>query len=203
MRPLQSLEQARVGETVAFVYFGGSTPAGGNRSVTITDMLEDRIIGTDNHKSETRSYLFVHALEVSVTKERYILPIAEAVCESVAPVVPTGLRHITEDVSFVDVQGELHDAINELTIEELADVARDFGGHDTCEANSSTGLITLGDYKPEPRFEGIDNGLLVFNQEGEELKIRLPIRDGNYVYVDDLAVTPDELAATLISHLAY
>lgn len=99
---LMSLRDAKIGQTVRFVYAGGSNP-GSVRTVKIEEKDSFSILGMDQDKGEYRQF---YANRVNGSVE---------VLDTVAPVATR-----TISVHFTDARQQLHAAIDKADGEHLA-----------------------------------------------------------------------------------
>jgi hypothetical protein len=172
MSVLKSLADAKVGQQVMFAYYGGENP-GAMRTVLVGEVQEDRIIGTDLDKQETRQYLFEKAAIIEVVKEPIAPdenqrpPVAEAACDVEAE--PT-TRVRRTPLSFIDARKALHDSIDKLNGDELAEVLAEVQGEDRARFDAPSGQVVLEKDVVIPHCESGHMGTEWVNEDGERIK---------------------------------
>jgi hypothetical protein len=143
MSALKSLADAKPGQRLSFAYYGGSD-FGTTRQVDVDEVLDDRILGTDVAKDEPRQYLFDKAAIVVVISEPQPVP-AEAACDvPVTDVLSSPTTRVRRTpMSFVDARQRLHDQIDELNGEDLAEVLAEVDGMDRGQFDAPNGQVVL------------------------------------------------------------
>jgi len=126
-RPVKSLAEVAPNQRVSFAYYGGENE-GATRTVDVTEVSDDRIYGVDVDKQEPRQYLFDKAAIVLVLREANEPEPAEAATEVEPPVAdvvnepPATTRVRRTCLSFIEARQRLHDQIDTLNGEDLAEV---------------------------------------------------------------------------------
>lgn len=152
MSVLKSLADAQVGQRVSFAYYGGSNP-GDVRVVDVKEVLDDRICGVDIDKQEDRQYLFEKAAIITVISTVALpvdqvnaLVVADLDENQEAPAPTEGLPTIRvrrTPVSFPDARNLLHEHIDNLNGEELAEVLAELQGDDRARFDQPSGQVIL------------------------------------------------------------
>src|SRR5690554_6409130 len=130
---MRSFVEAKVGQRLSFAYFGGSTP-GAIREVDVEEVRDDRIVGVDVAKQETRQYLADKAALIQVLSEPAVVtpPLAsDAAC----------VRVRRTPMSFLDARQRLHDQIDALNGEDLAEVLAEVDGQDRAVFDASNDVV--------------------------------------------------------------
>jgi len=149
MHVLKSLAEAQAGQVVSFTYYGGSSP-GSIRTVMVTDVRDDRIVGDDYDRKEPRQFLFERASLPKVIEEVPEAPIAaEAACDESAIITPS-TRVRRTPMSFAQARQRLHEQIDALTGEDLAEALAEVDGEDRGTFDASNGQVILERDVPIP-----------------------------------------------------
>ncbi len=219
MSALKSLAEAQVGQRLSFAYYGGSTP-GKTRSVDVEEVLDDRILGTDVAKNETRQYMFDKAAIVIVIHEPIAMvaaleadldenqPIAaEAACDVEVDAPPT-TRVRRTPLSFPAARDLLHQQIDALNGDDLAEVLGEIQGDDRARFDESSGQVILERDMVIPHCV-VNNdahrgaaGIAWVNENGERLTTTF-FHDDDHVrlYIGDNEVTAENLVREIAQHL--
>jgi len=146
MRVLKSLAEAKIGQRLEFTYYGGENP-GTIRTVDVTAVEDDRIRGMDLEKDEPRQYLFYKAARIKVVIECLRLTPeleAEHLVKQEAPTesLPT---HRTRrlPLSFPAARDLLHQQIDSLNGEDLAEVLGEVQGEDRARFDAESGVVIM------------------------------------------------------------
>jgi len=137
---MKTLAEAKVGQRLNFAYWGGSNP-GKFRTVEVTKVGEDRIFGIDEEKEADRQYLFEKAGIIEVLSEPKPAAPKPEVGELV-PMLPTH-RIRSNTMSFPAARDLLHQQIEELSGEDLAEVLAEIQGEDKGTFDAKTGEVTV------------------------------------------------------------
>jgi len=140
MKTLKNITEAKVGQRISFSYLDGST-LGKIRQVDVAEVLHDRIIGTDVDTQETHQYLRDKAMMIVPVDVDIHLP-AEAACE-VNPETNSTTRVRHSYISFPDARNLLHQQIDTLNGEDLAEVLAEVQGEDNATFNAANGQVVL------------------------------------------------------------
>lgn len=160
---LKHLNEAKPGDRVEFVYDGGSNP-GTSRTIIVQRVLSDRIWGLDVAKNEHRQYLFDR-----VNSESCVAILTPAVQKT---------RTKSTVLSFIDARSKLHDQIDSLTGEDLAEALAIMSGEDrgTFDTANSQVIIERDVAMPhcrvnnEYKYDGVTVPALEYiNEDGEVL----------------------------------
>ena len=218
MRDLKTLADARVGERLSFAYYGGSNP-GMSRTVDVLEVLDDRIIGTDVAKDEQRQYLFDKAAIIVLIHEPIAMVdrlVAEASCDvelgelvAIASVAkPITMRVRRRPLSFEDARQKLHDQIDTLNGEDLAECLAEIEGEDRGAFDSGTGEVTLETDVAIPHCEVNLNGhadaagIDWLNEDGERITTTFLNEEGTIrLYLTNTEVTAENLIKEIAQHL--
>lgn len=146
MRILGTLADADVGSTVAFNYYGGSTP-GARRRVKVATNDGRMIGGEDVDQGNAYRNFLVNSCRGNV----YVLQ------EAVAVAAPSRQRR----VNFVTAREQLRSAVNKLTGEQLANALVELTGARSGMYDTKTGDVVLE--MPEQTF--VVNGRTVTASE--------------------------------------
>lgn len=146
MQVLNRLNDAEVGQVLSFIYLRGSRQ-GQRRTVEVQEVLSDRIVGHDLHVDEPRQYLFDQAVEIQVLNKPVVNQ--EAVNSAMRACGIDPLQETTrvrrQPMSFVEARQRIHDQIDELSGEDLAEVLAEIDGHDRAEFNADDGVVIVED----------------------------------------------------------
>ena len=217
MNALKSLAEAQVGQRLSFVYYGGETP-GTARQVDVEEVRDDRIVGTDVVKQETRQYLFEKAAIIVVVTpiaqvdalvaDLDIHQPAEAACdvEPEAEAMPT-TRVRRMPMSFPAARDRLHQQIEALNGEDLAEVLGEIEGEDRSRFDAESGQVILERDVLIPHCEvndGNDKGASIdwVNEDGVRLTTTF-FHNGDRVLLQegDNYVTAEDLITKIAQHL--
>lgn len=201
---MKSLVEAKVGQRLSFAYFGGSTP-GAIREVDVEEVRDDRIVGVDVAKQKTRQYLADKAALIQVVSEPAVVtpPLAaEAACD----VETVRVRRTT--MSFLDARQRLHDQIDALNGEDLAEVLAEVDGQDRAVFDASNGVVVLEREVLIPHAEVNDNahreaaGIDWVNEDGDRLTTTF-FHDGDKVrlFNGDNEVDAESLVSAIARHI--
>ena len=205
---MKSLVEAQVGQRLHFAYYGGSNP-GIFRVVEVQEVKDDRIIGTDEAKPEhPREYLVDKAALITVLPPDVVpIPVAEAACDEPVDLNPTTrVRQTT--LSFVDARQRLHDQIDKLCGEDLAEVLAEVDGKDRARFDTDQGVVVMEQNVRIPYCKlnqtatdyavGID-----WVNENGGIVTSVSTYDGKEVVflLNGEPVTPEELVVELFDHL--
>ena len=219
MKDLKSLADAKVGQRLSFAYYGGETP-GRTRQVDVTEVLDDRIVGTDVEKRETRQYMFDKAAVVVVVHEPVAMvaaleadldenqPIAaEAACDvTVEPIPTTRVRRTP--LSFPAARDLLHQQIDALNGDDLAEVLGEIQGDDRAKFDAANGQVVLERDVVLPHCVVNDNahtgaaGIDWVNEDGERITTTF-LHDGDTVrlHSGSTEVSAESLVTEIAQHL--
>lgn len=188
---LAGLREAKEGQRVTFNYYGGSTP-GRKREVEVTEVLDDRIIGVDVERDNVRQFTFDKASGVELVE-----PVIEA--EPAQP--PTRVKH--SQMHFHDARQHLHDQIDELSGEDLAEVLAQVDGHDSHAFNSETGQVAFGDHVVEPHcVMAINGGMNWINEDGTAMFVAHDMIGSSIVHnVGGESLNAEECVKKIAQHL--
>lgn len=142
MSALKSLAEAKEGQRLSFAYYGGENP-GTTRQVDVEEVKDDRIIGTDVDKQETRQYLFEKAAIVVVIDQPQPPIAAEAVCDVEHEYTAPTTRVRRMPMSFPAARDLLHQQIDALNGEDLAEVLAEVQGEDRARFDATSGQVML------------------------------------------------------------
>jgi len=192
-RLLDCLSQAEVGQEVTFNYHGGSTP-GEARTVRVmastTDaLLSEHMLGLDIVQNEICDYRFDRASDVYIITDD-------------KPVPNIRVRHTTH--TFVEARKRLHNQIDELNGEDLAEILAEIEGDDNGNFDASTGEVTLlrSVLIPHCKLNADKAGLDWVNEDGEVLTSQWQfLNNAVRLYLEDNEVPPVEFACKLFQHL--
>lgn len=204
---MKSLVEATVGQRLSFCYYGGSKP-GTFRVVEVTEVLDDRIRGIDEAKEEHREYLVDKATLITVLPPDVVpVPVAEAACDEPVDLNPT-TRVCQTTLSFVDARQHLHDQIDELCGEDLAEVLAEIDGKDRARFDADQGIVVLEQDVPIPHCRlnqtATDDtaGIDWVNENGDTVTSVSTYNGKEVVFLlDGEPVTPEELVVELFDHL--
>lgn len=202
MRTLKSLAMAEVGQRLQFAYYGG-TDIGAARTVDVEEVGEDRIYGTDVAKGEPRWYMFDRAASVQVVAEAptYSVtdkpaPAADAAC-NVSPVEPSTSTCVRcKAMSFVEARQRLHEQIDNLNGEDLAEVLAEVDGED--RGRFDNGRVILERDVFVPHYKVTDDGIEFVNEDGIAVLLHV---DGDNVLVDGDELSVNQIICCLGNHL--
>jgi len=206
MSALESLEEAKVGQRVSFAYYGGENP-GTTRLVDVEEIRNDRIIGMDVTKQEKRQYLFTKAAVTVVVVDKPQAPVAaEAVCDmELEPA--TRVRRLPMD--FTTARDLLHQQIDSLHGEDLAEVLAEIQGEDRATFDANSGQVIMERDVLVPHCEvNMDDGhcgaagIDWVNEDGERLTTTF-LHDGDAIrlFNTDNEVGAEILIAEIAQHL--
>ena len=188
-----SLREAKVGQRLSFFYYGGSNP-GDKRLVDVTEVLSDRIIGTDVDKDNIRSFVFDKAscIQIVTPTEK-----VGALDENQRP------RIRRTQMSFEDARVHLHNQIDSLTGEDLAQVLAEIDGHDAHSFDSDTGSVVMETMVLEPYCQPVASGGTNWvNEDGDFLHvIHIATANKALTEVDGEDVSPEECVKKIAEHL--
>jgi len=113
-----------------------------------------------------------------------------------------------QHISFVDARQRIHDQIDELNGEDLAEVLAEIDGHDRAEFDVVTAEVIVEDdvcvphcllnMECHPSIAGID----WVNEEGEVVTSMTTHNDGNIkLQLDDNLVTAEQMITLIAQHL--
>jgi hypothetical protein len=216
MRSLKSLALAQVGQRLQFTYYGGTDVCGiflsnALRIVDVEEVGDDRIFGQDVDKGEPRQYMFDKAAMVQVVTEAVVqAPVvaAEAACDAPEPAADTRVRRTV--LSFVDARQRLHDQIDELNAEDLAEVLAEVDSEDRFTFDADNGQVVLERDVFVPHAVINDNGPIAgvssldwVNEDGERLNTSTLFNDEERVglFVGAQQVTAEEYITQIAQHL--
>jgi len=199
---MQTLADAKVGQRVQFAYYGGSN-IGDLRLVDVQEVFSDRIVGLDVCKDKIRHYLFAKAEMVSLVEPEP----AEAACDAIVEPKATTRMH-SHPISFPDARDLLHDQIDALNGDDLAEVLAEINGDDHGRFDATSGVVVLERQVLIPHCKvnmhahqgaaGVD----WINEGGNILTTTFFNTDTKLVlFVGDNEVTAEELITSLSQHL--
>lgn len=210
MRSLKSLAQAQVGQRLQFAYYGG-TDVGAMRTVDVEEVSDDRVYGQDVDKGKPRQYMFDKAAMVQVVTEAVVqahVVAAEAACEVETVASTTRVRRNV--LSFVDARQRLHEQIDSLNAEDLAEVLAEVDGEDRGRFDSANGQVVLERDVMVPHTVINDNGpidgaagLDWINEDGERLTTTTLFNEDEQVgmFVGNEQVTAEQFVTRICEHL--
>jgi len=187
------LSEAKVGDRVSFIYYGGSNP-GTRRTVDVKEVGVDRIYGVDVNKEKERQFLF---------SESAIVRLEPAMPETVADIQveerPTKVN--THSESFVSARSRIIDMIDSLNGEDLAELVSQIDGDGDSEStfDEMTGQITTTTKEYISYFRSSADGVDIVNKEGKVMSMVLLVDGG--IAIDNMSFSPDHLAVELSRHL--
>ncbi len=183
MRRVDNLLCLREGELASFVYYGGENP-GTLRTVRVSRVGKDRIVGCDVAKDDTlRVYLYDKAADIKV--------LAEA-----REAEPTTRMRETR-IGFDVARDSVHEDIDSLNAEDLAEVAAEMKGFMRGTFDINTHEVVLEEEVVIPHFDPIGRGFDIVNEDNE----RLPITFDMELLIDNKPVTPEEMVRQIAEHL--
>ena len=219
MKDLKSLAEAKVGQRLSFAYYGGETP-GRTRQVDVTAVLDDRVIGEDVEKKEQRQYMFdkaaivvvihepvamVAALEADLDENQPI--VAEAACDVTTEALPT-TRVRRMPLSFELARDVLHQQIDALNGDDLAEVLGEIQGEDRAKFDAANGQVILERDVVLPHCIVNDKahtgaaGIDWVNEDGERITTTF-LHDGDRVrlHLSDSEISAENLIREIATHL--
>ena len=207
MKTLKSLADAEDGQRLSFAYYGGEN-SGGTRVVDVTSIGDDRMFGIDVAKNEPRQYLFENAALISIV-ERATPVAAEAACDvepEAEAVVPTRVRRLP--MSFPAARDLLHQQIEALNGEDLAEVLAEIQGEDRARFDATSGQVILERDVLIPHCVVNDKahndaaGIDWVNEEGEALTTTFYHKDNRVLLFSDKdKVSAENLIREIARHL--
>lgn len=141
MSALESLDKAQVGQRLSFAYYGGENP-GTTRMVDVEEMRDDRMVGIDVDKQETRQYLFEKAAVVVVVDKPQPVA-ADAACEVTPEDSQPATRVRRMPISFPAARDLLHQQVDGLNGDDLAEVLAEIQGEDRARFDADSGQVIL------------------------------------------------------------
>ena len=188
MRQVARLTNCKVGQTIEFIYHGG-TEVGGRRRVKVTEVETDRIRGTIGNNNMMRCYLNHKAGQVTIAKE--------------AREVTPGMRVQEETMGFVQARTELVKNIELMDGETLARLLADVNGGKDSSYRADTGEVTIEYEVPQSHFEVAigDTRCSIYVVNSDNKTLEFSFWSDNDTFVNGDIVTPEELLSKLSSHL--
>jgi hypothetical protein len=220
MNALKSLHEAQVGQRLSFSYYGGEHP-GTTREVDVLEVRDDRIVGTDVDKQETRQYLFDKAAIIRVITpiakvDALVADLDDSYLDDNQPVAaeevqsPPTTRVRSTRISFPEARRLLHQQIDTLDGEDLAEVLAEVQGEDRSLFDADNGAVVLEKDILVPHCEVNDHahrdaaGIDWVNEDGVRLTTTF-LHDGSRVVLyqgnDDNEITAENLITAIAQHL--
>ena len=201
-RTLKSLADTKVGQIVQFAYYGGTKP-GEVRRAEVNEVKTDRIMGRDIAKDEPRQYLFDQAALITVIEEAPAVVIGTTDIEVVTP--PTRVRRTP--LSFPNARQRLHDQIDALDGDDLAEILGEVDGANRSRFNELTGQVILEVDLIEPHCvvntTGDVAGINWTNEDGDVLTTVTATKPGTdkiELFIGETEVGPEEFVRQLTNH---